>query len=209
MSTTTSSPQYRLTWSLDRREGADGAPVLHLAYALEAHEELYLADRLWDDPGQQRAPDPYGVYRFVRDGSLRLLFGDPPAPPNIHLLKYYEPLYSRVRAGETRRHEVDIKLPVDEYSALARDVRAPGVVEEVTQVHFILGYRTRASLSEDPVPPPRETPEGAGYIVFAPVYIVSSAPTPPIAVRRRTGYVARFALPGEPGPPPYTPPPRR
>lgn len=206
---TTSNAHLRLTWSLDRFVRDGGGPALRLTYEVEAHEELYLADRLWDDdPVQYRVPDPHGVYRFVREGSLRLVFAPPPAPPNIQLLKYYEPFYSRVRAGETRRREVEVGVPVDEYSALARDVSAPSALEEVSRVYLVMGYRPRATLAADPVPPINETAEETGYIVHDPSFVLSSLDAEPIAVRRRTGYVARFPLPGEPGPPPYVPPSR-
>jgi hypothetical protein len=206
---TTSNAHFRLTCSLDPIVRDDGDTALRLAYEVEAHEDLYLSDRLWDDdPARYRVPDPQGVYRFVSGGSLRLVFGPPPAPPNLQLLKRYEPFYSRVRAGETRRCEVEIRVPVDEYSALARDVGAPSVLEEVSRAHFVMGYRLRATLAADPAPPINETAEETGYIVHEPSYVISSLNTEPIAVRRRTRYVARFPLPGEPGPAPYVPPSR-
>lgn len=199
-STTERSAAYTLTWSLrtpDDRPVAE-AGALTLAWALEAHEELYVTDRLWDygAPGQ-RVPDPYGVYRFVRDGSLRLVFSNPPKPPHVMIRVVYQPFSSRVRAGETLRREVEIALPVAEDSALARNVEAPTALEAVRRVFLVLGYRRRATLDADPIPPPHESAEGTGYIVHAPEHILSGMDVDPIPVRRREGYIARFTLPGE------------
>jgi hypothetical protein len=191
------SAAYELTWSV-ARTGED----LTLEYAIKANEELYIADRLWDnDAKYHRIPDPHGVYRFVRDGSLRLVFGPAPYPPNVKLGIYYTPLYSRVRAGETRRASVHIKLPVDEYSILARDVNAPTVVEEVSRVIFVLGYK----VGGNPAPPSGAKSDADGYVVYGPKFIVDEKRVDRLPVKRRTGYMARFALPGEPGPEPIPP----
>jgi hypothetical protein len=177
--------------------------VLKLEYAVKAIEELYVSDRLWDyNAEQRRVPDPHGVYRFVGDGSLRLVFAQAPHPPNVQLARLFQPLFSRIRAGETRRQTVQIKLPVEEYSALARDVNAPSVVEEVSRVYFVLGYRLRSKMDKEPVTPAGETPETAGYVVYAPEHIILSLETDKIPVKRRTGYMPRFPLPGEPRPAP-------
>lgn len=196
---------YELTWSLSTASGApDGkAHALTLEYQLHALEELYVGDRLWDkDRTGKRMPDPFGVYRFVHDGSLRLVFAQAPYPPNVMPSDTYKPLFSRVRAGETHTRAAVIMLPVDEYSALSRNINAPTVVEEVSRVVLIMSYRLRSAMDRDPVPPPNEAPEGAGYIVHDWKLMVSSLDVEGIPVKRRTGYMARFALPGEPGPAP-------
>lgn len=197
------SPAYELTWSLAVTASADGKRALLLTYAITAAEELYVADRLWDhDAAHTRVPDPFGVYRFVQDGSLRLVFAQAPHPPNVLFGQLYRPLYSRVLAGETRRETVLIDLPVDEYSSLARDVNAPTVLEEVSRVVLVVGYRLRKAMNQDPLPPPRESPEEAGYVVYEPSLIISELQVDRLPVKRRTGYIARFPLPGEPGPEP-------
>lgn len=212
MSRTTSdrTSAYALTWSLEVTPGehVTAQATLKLLYEVEAFEELYISDRLWTyDASHQRVPDPYGVYRFVRDDSLRLVFAQAPRAPNVSLRVLYQPLYSRVRAGEKRRGQVSMRLPIDEYSSLARDVDAPSVVDEVSSVVFVMGVRLRATLELDPEPPPNESAEDAGYIVHGPQLIISGMRVDPLPVRRRTGYMARFALPGEPKPAPT--PPRR
>ena len=147
-------------------------------------------------------PEPFGVYRFVNGESLRLVFAKPPVPPNVMPRVVFQPLFSRVPAGEARRHEVILQAPIDEYSALGRDVSSETTLEEITEVVLILSYRLRSTMDKDPVPPPLESPEAAGYIVYAPELIVSSLAVEPVPVKRRAGYFARFALPGEPGPEP-------
>lgn len=187
---------FELAWSL-RAEGR----LLRLEYAIEAFEELYVWDRLWDhDRARRRVPDPFGVYRFVRDGSLRLVFAQAPHPPDVLPEEIYEPLCSRILAGETHRSTVPIALPVDEYSSLARDVGSPTVVEEVSRVLLVLGYRPRSTMARDPAPPPYETAERAGHVVHDPELVVSSMDFEGLPVKRRTGDIARFALPGEAGP---------
>jgi hypothetical protein len=201
-SATQKSAAYELVWSLGITEPAHGGNdrALKLEYAVTALEELYIADRLWDyDAKQSRMPDPFGVYRFVRDGSLRLVFAKAPHPPNIRVGDSYRPLYSRIPAGETRRQAVEIKLPVDEYSSMARDVNAPTVVDEVSRVFFVLGYALRSKLDRDPA---RAMPEEDAYIVYEQDLIVSELHVDKLPVKRRTGYIARFPLPGEPGPDP-------
>lgn len=204
-SATERSSAYELTWTLTTMSPTDSAndDALKLDYAITASEELYISDRLWDDDAaQHRIPDPFGVYRFVHDGSLRLVFAQAPYPPNVKLGKTYPPLYSRILAGETRRQSVTIELPVDEYSSLGRNISAPTVLEDVTKVVFVLGYQLRSTLDRAPTPPPRETADAAGYIVYEPELIISELRVDRLQVKRRTGYIARFPLPGEPGPAP-------
>jgi hypothetical protein len=196
------SAAFELSWSLT----VEGA-VLELAYAISAAEEMFVADRVWDyDSQYQRIPDPFGVYRFVCDGSLRLVFAQAPWPPNIVPLLVYHPLYSRVRAGETHRRSLRIALPVDEYSSMARDVDSPVALEEVSRATLVMGYVLRSSLDADPEPPINETVEEAGYVTNYTDLAISSMDVVALPVKRRTGYIARFALPGEPPPGPFVPP---
>jgi hypothetical protein len=204
-SATEKSSSYELAWSLDITAPAvgQGDPTLDLEYKVKALEELYVSDRLWTDSADRyRFPDPFGVYRFVRDGSLRLVFAQAPAPPNIRVADPYRPLYSRILAGETRTQTVRIKLPVLEYSILARNVHAEAALEEVSRVFFVLGYWPRSAMDRAPAPPMHETAEEAGYVVYGQRLMISSAYTDRIPVERRTVYMARFSLPGEPPPEP-------
>jgi hypothetical protein len=139
---------YEVTWSLRIKPKGSGARALELEYQVRAFEELYIADRSWaDDAVNDRVPDPFGVYRFVQNHSLRLVLADAPYPPNVYVSNRYPPLYSRGRAGETRRNAVWIELPVDEYSALSRDIHSPTVIEDVTRVYFVLGVRLRSTMA--------------------------------------------------------------
>ncbi|MBZ5712702.1 hypothetical protein [Nannocystis pusilla] len=198
------TPAYALSWSFSAVDGAAaGEPTFKLEYELDAFEELYVGDRLWVlDRAGKRVPDPFGVYRFVAGESLRLVFARPPVPPNVMPRVVFQPLFSRVGPGETRRNEVLLKAPIDEYSALGRDIHAETVLEEVSKVILVLSYRLRSTMDKDPVPPPFESPDEAGYIVSEPELIISTLAGTQVPVKRRTGYIARFPLPGEPGPGP-------
>jgi hypothetical protein len=194
---------FELTWSLRDAAADDGAKALALDYAIAAREEVYVSDRLWDySRAKKRIPDPFGVYRFVYDGSLRLVFAQAPSPSNVMPSTVYKPLCSRVRAGETRQRTILLRLPVDEYSSLGRDIDSPTAVEEVSKVFLVMQYRLRSTMDKDPQPPPFEDADQVGYIVHDLAQLVSSMETEPISVKRRTGYIARFPLPGEPKPGP-------
>ena len=186
------STKYELEWSLSTGDTGE----LLLEYRVEAFEELYIADRLWDyNDRKKRAPDPFGVYRFVHEGCLRLVFAQAPHPPEVMPHVLYTPLFSRIGEGETRRQEIAIKLPVNEYSALARNIKAPATDIEVTRAMLVLDHRLRSDMDADPAPPPLETAEDAGYIVWGSKPIISSMDVFKIPVKRRTDPMARFALP--------------
>jgi hypothetical protein len=192
------SRAYALTWSLDGASGPDG-PELELVYRIEAAEELYVSDRLWDfDAAKQRVPDPFGVYRFVAHQSLRLFFGQAPIPTNVQPRIVYKPLFSRVRAGEAHERKVRMKVPVDEYSSLARDIASPTELEEVTRAFLVIEYRLRSEMPADPEQPALLDPVKDGYMVYDPKRLVSSCETRPIAVKRRIEPIYRVALPNDP-----------
>jgi hypothetical protein len=134
-----SSGAYELSWSIDTVDQPDAAgaagPALELELELEALEELYVGDRLWDyDKSRARTADREGVYRFVHDGALRLVFARAPSPSNVMPRVVYEPLFSRVEAGQKHRRRVTLGLPVHEYSSLARDMSEPTSLVEVERV---------------------------------------------------------------------------
>ncbi|HVJ90926.1 MAG TPA: hypothetical protein VM580_14080 [Labilithrix sp.] len=181
--------------------------MLKLDYSIKAFEELYVSDRLWsyDDDGN-RICDPFSVYRFVVNDALRLVFMQAPHAPNVAPRVLYTPLYSRVRGAETHQRSIAIELPVDEYSSLARNIAAPTVVQTISRVLLVMGYRLRSTMAGDPSPPVNETADQAGFVVNDPKLIVSTLDVERLPVKRRTDYMARFALPGEPGPGPAPPP---
>jgi hypothetical protein len=185
------SAAFEMSWSVEI-----GGDVLTLAYEIAAKEELYVGDRLWDhDAARRRVPDPFGVYRFVEEGSLRLVFAQAPCAPGVRPRITYAPLFSRMRAGETHRRAVEMRVPVDEYSSLERDTSAPAVVEEVSRVVLVMSFRRGATIEREPAPPLGESAEEAWYIVHAPELLVSSLEVDRLPVRRRTGDMARFAIP--------------
>jgi hypothetical protein len=192
-----------LEWSLSVDSVAGVAqPTLTLAYEIHAFEELYVTDRLWDhDTTGRRITDPFGVYRFVSGDRLRLVFAQAPHASNLRPHICYAPLSSRVRVGEIHRRQVAIALPVDEYSALARNVAAPTALDHVSKVDLVFGIRCRSEMDRDPAPPLGAS-ESVGYLVHDAKLLVSSCDVEALPVRRRTVYMPRFALPGEPPPGP-------
>jgi hypothetical protein len=196
------SATFELIWSLSTMNAADNHHALKLDYQVKAHQELYVGDRLWDyDKHRRVAADPFGVYRFVHNGSLRLVFAQAPHAPDFVPRIVYAPLYSRVLAGETHHGSVLLAMPVEEYSALARDTKAPTTTEEVSRVTLVLSYRLRSTMDADPVQHSKEA-KFRGYIVHGPQTVISSMAVDKLPVKRRTGYIARFPLPGEPEPAP-------
>jgi hypothetical protein len=199
---------YAVTWSVSTEAAAKGSDerVLKLEYQVKAFEELYVADRLYRDPDRFRVPDPFAVYRYVQDGSLRLVFAPAPLPAGMMVAIPSDlPLYSRILPGETREQTVRIKLPIDEYPSewpkfggVVAD--APTVSEEVSRVYFVLGYRLRSTLDHAPAAPAKA--KEAGYLVKRPDLIILAMDVDKLPVTRHTGNMARFPLPGEPGPNP-------
>ncbi len=140
MSTSTAdTAAFSLNWTLriDRGASADAPGTLTLAYEIEAREEVFISDRLWDfDDDRNRIADPFGVYRFVVGDSLRLVFAQAPLPRGVVPRLTFQPLYSRVRAGETLRKQLTLSLPVQEYSSLSRNIDAPSELERVAPAIF-------------------------------------------------------------------------
>ncbi len=165
---------------------------------IEAREEVFISDRLWDfDDDRNRIADPFGVYRFVVGDSLRLVFAQAPLPRGVVPRLTFQPLYSRVRAGETLRKQLTLSLPVQEYSSLSRNIDAPSELERVARVTLVMGHRARSAMQSDPAPPPFESADDAGYIVHSPSIITSTMTVDPLPVLRRTQSMARYALPAD------------
>ncbi len=201
MSTSTAdTAAFSLNWTLriDRGASADAPGTLTLAYEIEAREEVFISDRLWDfDDDRNRIADPFGVYRFVVGDSLRLVFAQAPLPRGVVPRLTFQPLYSRVRAGETLRKQLTLSLPVQEYSSLSRNIDAPSELERVARVTLVMGHRARSAMQSDPAPPPFESADDAGYIVHSPSIITSTMTVDPLPVLRRTQSMARYALPAD------------
>lgn len=200
---------FEFSWSLDVKEvpggrqvpagaPAAGKKVARLRYEVKALEEVYIGDKLWDlDPERTRVPDPFGVYRFVRDKNLRLLLGQAPWDERMAIRNVYPPLFSKVPKGETLINEIDIALPVDEYSALERWVEGPTEPVYVTSATLIMEYMPRSKLKEDPKPPPGEG-ESVGYVVHGARPMISSIrKMDPLPVKLRTEETVRVVVPGD------------
>lgn len=187
-----------LTWSLQFVEPSQEGQVrmLDVRYHVEATEDLYLGDRVWtyDQAGHRRV-DLQGVYRFMVRRDLRLVFAQSPLPPDTEYRHVYAPYFSRLGAGEKMEKHVRFPVPVDEYSAFARDIDAPTTIEYASTVTFVMGYRLRATMTTDPIAPPFESPDEAGYIVHDSQLLISSAAVEHLPVKCRNQAIPRFMLP--------------
>lgn len=190
---------FHCLWSLTEAtsDGAEGERTLKLAYRIEAGSELYVSDRLWKyDASRNVVPDPFGVYRFVRDDSLRLVFDKSPPLPNTSVRVTYPPLYSRVMPGVAHEREITLSVPVGEYSSIPYDPDAPTVIQQVSRAILVMGYRLRATMESDPAPPLGSS-DDVGFVVMNPSKLVSPLAISTLDVRCRTAPFARYALPGE------------
>jgi hypothetical protein len=193
-------PAFDLVWSFGVEpdpQVPSNPPSAKLRYEVRAREEVFLSDKLWDyDSKAVRIPDPFGVYRFVHGMSLRLFFGQAPWPEGRSFRNVYKPLFSRVAAGGVHSRTVPLAVPIDEYSALERNIAAPTEEEVVARVTLVLDYRLRSEMKDDPKPPPFED-ESVGYIVHDPQQLVSKLDTDDLPVKRRVEPIARIMLPSD------------
>lgn len=186
-------------WSLTeaRGDGAEGERTLKLTYRIDAGSELYVSDRLWEyDASRSVVPDPFEVYRFVRDDSVRLVFDKSPALPNTSVRVTYAPLYSRVMPGVAHEREIPLRVPVEEHSGMPYDPDAPTVIQQVSRAILVMGYRLRATMERDPAPP-LGVSDDVGFVVTNPSKFISSLAISTLEVRCRTVPFARYTLPGE------------
>ena len=164
--------------------------------------DILVLDRLWTlDASSQRALDGEHIYRFERDGSLRLLLG--PAPlPRLKTVTYRNvPMATRVRARAALDRDITLVAPIKEYSVYFPEI-APENYEPkiVGTVHLVIDYLvarpelvTRAS-SLDPAAVEIDNPVLA---LVGAQRLVHSGPVSGLEVLRRTDEFDRMTLPGE------------
>jgi hypothetical protein len=192
---TAKSSDLSLTWSFQPVAGKGRS----LHYRLEnlAKADVYVFDRLWRlDKASKYTIDPEPIYRFVRDGSLRLFFG---APPSRRPSTYRNvPHATRLLPGGTHERTILLTEPITEYNSYfpppeAKDLQSV----RVTRVVLILEYVVATpGLDVSPAP---EDPGAFNLRNSGPILkLTSEAPTAGFDVLRRTDRFDRIALPGEP-----------
>ena len=195
-------------WSLEK----NGTDALSLTYAVEAFEELFVSDRLWDRKrGAPRSADPQGIYRFVHDRSLRLVLDRAPYPPNVSPAVVYEPFFL-ARRGQGNASPYGQHRPpggrIFLFLAQHRSARGAGGGEH-RALRAGLSPAVRAG-SRPRSAPGGGPPKAPGFVVTSPTRIVSSADVShPIQVKRRTGYIPPLSARRRAAPRARSPPPGR
>jgi hypothetical protein len=163
--------------------------------------DILVLDRLWVLEGGQKAIDPEHVYRFERDGSLRLLLGAAPLPRMKSALYRNVPMGTRVPAKAALDREILVPAPLQEYSVYF-PVTDPARVETktVSTVHLVVEYLvvtpelvTRAS-AMDAAAVEIDNPV---FALAGAVRLVQTGTVGPLEVARRTDEFDRMLLPGE------------
>ena len=163
--------------------------------------DVLVFDRLWTvDRDNQPVADPQRVYRFERDGELRLLFGGAPLPRLFLVTFANVPYATRIRAGTAHEIELSFPLPVTEYSCYfdeaASSTCARVVARRVRVIVTCLVVRSGvqfAPVAADPT----AFKVGPAEIVARASSAVATCPCPGITVLRRTDMFDRVTLPGE------------
>lgn len=165
--------------------------------------DILVLDRLWKlDASSKKALDAEHVYRFERDGSLRLLLGAAPLPRLKSVLYRNVPMATRVPARSALDRDITIMAPLTEYS-----VYFPGTdpthreTKSDTTVHLIVDYLVAdAKLVTHPSPLDATAVEIENPVLAmaGAVRLLQSGQMTTFEVLRRTDEFDRVALPGEP-----------
>jgi len=164
--------------------------------------DILVLDRLWKlDASSKRALDGEHVYRFERDGSLRLLLGPAPLPRLKSALYRNVPMATRVPARSALDRDLTIVAPLTEYSVYfpETDPRHHETKSDGT-VHLIIDYlMADAKLVTHPSPLDANAVEIENPVLAlaGSVRLVQSGTVSAFEVIRRTDEFDRLALPGE------------
>jgi len=106
------TPALQATFSLSRE-----TLTVHLRLVNQSDVALLVFDKLSArDPSGKLAADPEESYRFVEDGTLRLLLGQAPLPANKNVLYRNVPYVTRVEAHATLEYDLVLGAPVREHN---------------------------------------------------------------------------------------------
>lgn len=89
---------------------------IHYTLTSRSNADLWVLDRLWKLSSNATSADPEAVYRFERDGKLRLLLGAAPLPRRSTVTFRVVPYARRLPAQGTLEGDLTVSLPVPEYS---------------------------------------------------------------------------------------------
>lgn len=106
------SPTLQATFTLSK-----DALTVRVRLVNRGDVPLLVFDKLWGgDSSGKVSQDQLGIYRFIEDGTLRLLLGQAPPPANKNVLYRNVPYLTRVEAGATLEHDIVVAAPVREHN---------------------------------------------------------------------------------------------
>lgn len=92
--------------------------IIHFRLHNEGDRAIYVYDRgTWGGPGGARIDDPEAPYRFVRDGRLRILYGDCPLPQRMFVTTHHVSVCTRIEPGASLERVARVPAPIVEHSA--------------------------------------------------------------------------------------------
>jgi hypothetical protein len=162
--------------------------------------EIFVFDRLWTlDSSSRQAPDREGAYRFVRDGTLRLLLGPCPLPRRWQVTYRNVPHASLVPPGGSLALAISSAGPVGEHGAYFPEPPGSATTKvHVERVELVVQY---AEAPRDLAAAPSGLFPGAFVLPAAALDGLRSAvaPSPRVEldVLRRADDFDRLTLPGE------------
>jgi hypothetical protein len=181
-----------LSWSF---EVAGGKLTIHYEIANHEAQDVYVLNR---PSTSQGGLDPEKIYRFERDGGLRLLLGVAPLPRRKTVLFSNTPLATRIATNGTLKDTVAIDVPVAEYSPyFSKD--GAHEIKQVDRVLLLVDY----FLADSGIPV-KAVPDLPGLFKasgasrrFVKMLVSEKRSPSPIEVKRRTDELDRIDLPGE------------
>jgi hypothetical protein len=181
-----------LSWSL---EVVGGKLSIHYEIVNHEAQDAYVLNR---PSTSQGGLDSEKVYRFERDGTLRLLLGVAPLPRRKSVLYRNVPFATRIAPNGTLKDTVALNMPVSEYSPYFA-MGGSDEIKHVDRVVLLVDY----FLAEAGIPV-KAVPDMPGLFKatgasrrFVKMLLSEKRSPSPIEVKRRTDEFDRIDLPGE------------
>lgn len=182
-----------LEWSF--RHAPNEGLSLSLRFVAPASNDVFVLDRLWRlDKSSQPVVDKEPIYRFERDGSLRLLLGTCPVRRSMNYKNV--PHASRVPAGGAYERTISIANPLKEYSCYFPSPEPEkSAVVPVNRLVLIVEYVPAVAPVEG-TPAPEDA--SAWFLKhFAPKRLTSEISAEGLTVLRHSDRFDRVVLAGE------------
>ena len=181
-----------LSWSF---EVVDGKLSIHYEIANHEAQDVYVLNR---PSTSQGGLDSEKIYRFERDGALRLLVGVAPLPRRKSAFYRNVPFATRIAPNGRLKDSITVNVPVSEYSPYFSS-GGPDEVKQVDRVQLLVDY----FLADSGIPV-KALPDMPGLFKasgasrrFVKMLVSKKHSPSPIEVKRRTDDFDRIDLPGE------------